>query len=141
MPSIDNSVWVWLVIAIILGLAELTFSGLVLIWSAIGALLASIVAVYAPNNLVLQILVFLGFSVLLILLTRPISKKILNKNSDQSFNPIGKIARVLECTDEEENMYDVMLDSEVWRATSNNKLKKDQKVKVTAISGNKLIVE
>ena len=66
--------YVWLIIAIVLGVVEVVTVNLVSIWFVISSILAMVVSMFT-DNLYIQIGVFVIIGVLLM----PISKKIYNK--------------------------------------------------------------
>lgn len=90
----------WLGAVIVLLVIEIATLGLTTIWFAGGALAAAIAA-GCNANLVVQIIVFVAVSVILLLFTRPIAVRYLNKdhvktNADRF---IGQEAVVLETID------------------------------------------
>lgn len=90
----------WLGAVIVLLVIEIATLGLTTIWFAGGALAAAIAA-GCNANLVVQIIVFVAVSVILLLFTRPIAVRYLNKdhvktNADRF---IGQEAVVLEKID------------------------------------------
>ncbi len=90
----------WLGIVIVLLVIEIFTLGLTTIWFAGGALAACIAAV-CHASLIVQVLVFLVVSVILLLFTRPVAMRYLNKdhvktNADRF---IGQEAVVIEGID------------------------------------------
>ena len=69
----------WLILLGILLIIEIITLGLTTIWFAGGALIAFLVAILG-GAVWLQVVVFLAVSILLLLFTRPIAMKYMNKN-------------------------------------------------------------
>ena len=71
---------IWLIVFVVLLLAELTTVGLTTIWFAIGALVSLIsVTVFNPNWYI-QLIIFIVVSVVSLITLRPIAVKYFNKN-------------------------------------------------------------
>ena len=139
----DNSS-LWLVLTIIFALVEAVTPQLISIWFAGGAIIAFISSLF-QIPIYAQLIIFVGVSVALLVLTRPIIKKLLKvepeaMNSDAK---IGKIGIVTEDIDNIKAIGAVKLDGLEWSAKSadDGVISKDQQVKVVAIEGVKLIVE
>ncbi len=134
---------VWFVIIILAAIIEMNTMDLTSIWFSVGALFAFILAI-ASAPLWLQLVVFVGVSVLLLLLVRPITKRYLKTNviSTNTDRLVGKVA---VCT---KPIYagergEVKIDGKYWMAISNGDqdIEVDEKVEVLAIEGVKLVVD
>lgn len=90
----------WLVLFVVLLLIEIITMGLTTIWFAGGALVAFVMA-YAGAGLPVQIVAFLLVSILLLVLTRPISIRFFNQDRQKTNidSLIGQKAVVLEKID------------------------------------------
>ncbi|SCP96739.1 NfeD family protein [Anaerobium acetethylicum] len=135
----------WLIILAVLLVAELMTFGLVTIWFAGGAL-AAFIAATAGANLGVQIVLFLGVSLVLLFLTRPFAVKYLNKNKTATNvdSLVGQTGIVMEAINNLEGKGKVMLNGQEWTARTRKDetvLAKGKKVTVKKISGVKLIVE
>ncbi len=133
---------VWAVFIVITAIIELQTSDLVTIWFTIGAVGALIAALF-KLPIWLQLVIFLAISVVCLLATRPIAKKLQQKaiirtNSDKV---IGKVALVTKRISEDE-IGEVKIEGREWRAINNNGLtfEEGEKVMVEAIWGTKVIV-
>lgn len=122
--------------------AEIASQQLISIWFAAGSLAAFIAACFS-GSVIVQLSLFLVVSVLLLICTRPIVKRIFrfhiqNTNSQE----IGKIATVIQTIDPTLQQGRVRLDGVDWAAVSKDgiKIPIDTSVRVTAIDGTKLIV-
>lgn len=138
-----SMVQIWLIIVILLVIAEFATATLTTIWFAGGALAGLVLAaIGAP--LWLQAAVFAALSALLLFLTRPLAEKIkgnaVRTNADRL---IGKEAVVIESIDNIEGTGAVRVDGQEWTARSVNaghKIEKGEIVMVRSISGVKLMV-
>ena len=132
---------IWLVIFIVLVIIELLTINLVTIWFAIAAVFALLVDIITRNTM-LEIIVFILSSFLLLLLTKPLIKKIKVKkveatNLDMVINKIGIVTEDIN----QDKVGEVKVLGKRWSAYSNTELKKDEKVKILSIDGVKLKVE
>lgn len=136
---------IWLGILAVLLIVEAVTAGLTTIWFAGGALAASIVC-YVGVSLTAQILVFLSVSLVLLIFTRPLAVKVLNKETLQTNanSLIGKKAVVIKDIDNLAQSGQVRINDIEWTARSaddGEKISKDTVVTIKEIRGVKLIVE
>lgn len=136
------SLFVWGGIFIITVAAEILSQQLISIWFAAGSLAAFIAACLHASS-VTQSILFLIVSILLLICTRPIVKKIFqfqieNTNSQE----IGKVATVIQKIDGENQTGRVRLNGVDWTAISQDGtvIAVDDSVRVVAVDGSKLIV-
>lgn len=135
----------WLIILVIMVIAEFATMGLATIWFAGGALVSFIAAlVGAP--LPAQVVLFFVVSFVLLIFTRPLAKKQFNvkREKTNAESLIGEKAVVLEPINNIAASGQVQIRGQEWtaRAKDNHKqYAKDEIVKVVAIEGVKLIVE
>ena len=116
-----------------------TGTALVSIWLAIAALIAMFCAI-AKLSFLTQCIVFVVSSIILLLLTRPVVKKLQNKTVATNYElDVGKTAIVIEPID---NKGRVTLDGTDWaaRTEDGSKISEGTPVKVVRIDGAKLIV-
>lgn len=133
----------WVVLLILLIVVESITAQMVTIWFAAGAV-GAIVTERLGAQMWLQWVVFVAVSVITLILTRPIAKK-LTKTNAQPTNAdrcIGKIARVTETINNIESKGQVSVDGAIWTARSSDGsvIEKDEQVTVEKIDGVKLIV-
>jgi len=136
---------VWLIILIILIVIEIITLGLSTIWFAGGALVAFIAAAAGADFLV-QIILFLVVSIVLLLFTRPVAVKYLNKDriNTNVDSLIGKQAVVLEDIRNLQGTGKVLLNGIEWTARTavdGEEINKDSIVDIVRVDGVKLIVE
>lgn len=128
---------------VLLLLVELASYNLLTIWLAISALVTGVYAYFFPGQIVVQLLIFLILSIVLIVLTQPLVKKMKiateRTNADRL---IGCDAVVLETIDPIQGTGQVKVMGQVWSAKSQagTVIEKEQTVRVYAIEGVKLVV-
>lgn len=134
---------VWLVIVVLGIIVEAQTTALVSIWFSLSSLVAMVCSL-VNLNIYIQIAAFAVVTIVMILATRPLAKKLnakggLKTNIDKL---IGMVATVTE-TIEPDKKGAVRVYFQDWTAISNknNLIEKGTKVVVKAISGNKLIVD
>ena len=134
---------VWIIVFLIGVIVESQTPQLVSIWFGIAAAIALVCAI-ADFSIYIQLIVFSTISVVLVVATRPLAKKLTN-NTEVKTNAdklIGKIGTIL-ITIEPDNKGIVKVDFQEWTAISfNGKLiEENTKVVIKGIDGNKLIVD
>lgn len=132
---------IWLVIFIVLVIIELLTINLVTIWFAVAAVFALLVDIIIGNTM-LEIAVFTVSSFLLLLLTKPLIKKIKVKeieatNLDMVINKVGIVTE--DILDDKTGEVKVL--GKNWSAYSNTKALKGERVKILSIDGVRLKVE
>ena len=137
-------VFVWLVIAVVLGIFEAATVALVSIWFAIGAV-AAMVPGYFNAPFWVQILVFILVSALCFVFTRPFFKKIIRVNK-QPTNVDRLVGQEGVATDDIENIEcrgKVFISGLTWSARSETGelIPQGAVVTVKKIEGATLVVE
>ena len=136
---------IWLVILIVLLVIEVITLGLSTIWFAGGAL-ASFIAALAGANVAVQVVLFLAVSIILLLFTRPVVMKYLNRNktATNADSLIGEQAVVTQTINNLMSRGEVFIIGMAWTARSGREdevIEKDTVVRILRIDGVKLIVE
>lgn len=135
---------IWLVVLAILLVIEFLTLGLTTVWFAGGALVAFLVSL-AGGPLWSQLLLFIAVSVVLLLFTRPLAVKYLNKDVQKTnVDSIpGQKGIVTATIDNLKAEGQVTIQGMEWtaRAKNGNTIEKGKVVRVTAVEGVKLIVE
>ena len=136
---------VWLIVAGFFFILEIATTGFLVCWLGVGAVLAMVLSFFV-DNIVLQVMLFAISSVVLILFTKPLVKKFIDKKTIPTNidSIIGKEGIVIETIDTIKGVGQVKLGGEVWSAKSfveNVVIEKDTKVVVKEINGVKLVVE
>ena len=142
----DYMVWIWLSAAVALFILEMCTTDLVSIWLSIGALLTTVVvAIFPKIPIPWQILMFIVFSAIMLVLTRRFVKKFLARSKEQATNLelyYDKTAIVVEEINNVNATGAVKINGLVWTARSENNeiIEKDAVVLFKKIDGNKAIV-
>jgi len=132
--------YVWLIIAIALGILELLTTNLVSIWFVISALLSMVVSMFT-DNLWIQFGVFVIFGVALIPISKKIYKKIKVGNISTNFDRIIGMKGIVTEDIAKDNIGEVKVDGKCWSAYSDTNIKKGEPVKVLSINSVKIKVE
>ena len=136
--------WVWIAVIVVACLMEwATQVQLISIWAALGGVVALILELCGVGREV-QIIVFFAVTILAIVLTRPIAKKMTGfiktpTNADMNIDKIGKVTKIV---DEDLGIMRVKVENNDWAAVTENKtvLPVGTEIAVKAIEGVKLIV-
>ena len=136
---------IWLVILIVVLVIEVITLGLSTIWFAGGALAAFIAALLGANVAV-QVVLFLAVSIILLIFTRPVVMRMLNKHktATNAESLIGEQAIVTQTINNLMGRGEVFINGLEWMARSqqdNDTIEKDTVVRILRIDGVKLIVE
>lgn len=132
---------IWIIIFLVLLFIELVTINLVSIWFAIGAL-ASAISTCFTDNITIQIIIFIVVSVIALIITKPIVKKLRVRkieptNLDRIIGKEGVVTKEIS-----KNTYgEVNVKGSIWTATSKKEIKKGASIKVLKIEGVKLLVE
>lgn len=137
--------YIWLGIAVVLAVIEVSTTQLVTLWFVIGAAATAVCsATFLKGQLVWQIVLFIVISAVMLIITRPLVKKLkanepISTNSDRN---IGKTASVISEIDPEFGTGQVRVGNEKWSAKSydGSKISEGTNVKVVGIEGVKLVV-
>lgn len=132
----------WLIVAIIFGIAEAMTPSLTLIWFSIGALILIVLSTFIESILI-QVILFGIISVtLLIVATKIIVKKDENHQYDTNLQAIVKKSGVVRKDILPNETGIVVVENEEWSAISanNEAILENTQVKILKIEGVKLIV-
>ena len=139
--------WVWFVLAIVLVGVELMTTELVAVWFAASAVLLGIVTGIAPSlGIVWQVVIFVVFSALLVVATRPFVKRFTARKKGTETNlelVVGHKALVVTKIENEYEQGEVKINGLVWsaRTLDGDVIEVGTSVIVREIQGNKAIVE
>ena len=95
--------YIWFGIALFMAIIEGVTYQLVSIWFVLGAVVSAIVSIFVPENIWLQIILFIVISVATLIATKPIVKKItrtrkLPTNSDRYIGMKGVVKEEINNT-------------------------------------------
>lgn len=135
---------IWLILAVVFVVAETITVALISVWFAIGAVLAMIAALFG-GAVWLQILIFIASSGILILLTKPLSEKLVNKKAvkTNADRVVGQAGTVLQPIDNLKAEGQVRVMEQIWSARSvdGTPIAAGTPITVKEIQGVKLLVE
>lgn len=140
----NNFAMFWLAIAVIFGVIEATTSTLTTIWMAIAAAFTAIIAAFgvpvAP-----QFLVFAIVSAVLVILTRPLARRVLSKNTvptnaDRIISAKGVVIERISSLNESGQ---IKVMGQIWSAKSetDDDIPEGTVVVVTGLEGVRAVVE
>jgi membrane protein implicated in regulation of membrane protease activity len=136
--------FIWIGFAVLLAVCEVYTVQLVSIWFMLGAICAAITTIFT-DSILIQSTVFLVVSLVAVLATRPLVKRLKRKLGDTPTNAnrlIGQIGVITIDIPSTEDVGQVKVCGQTWSAKSANApINKESKVKVLSIEGVKLIVE
>ena len=133
----------WLIVAGICFVIEIYTIGFFVFWFGIGALITMLSSFFI-SSIYIQAMIFVISSSLLLLFTKPLSKKFIKEDQTTSTNVysiIGKDALVIESINNITCEGKIKINGEIWSAISDTNIEKDTKVKVLSINGVKAKVE
>ncbi|WP_458456666.1 NfeD family protein [Methanobrevibacter sp.] len=133
-------VLIWILIAIVFVILELTTNTFVLLWFAIGSVVAAILN-YLGFDVYIQFTLFVIVSLILILSTRKFANRISPESpkkttAERLIGRTGKVTRQID-----ENTFVVNVSGEEWSAHTNDSVNVDDMVKVVGINSIILIIE
>lgn len=140
----DMTTIIWIAAIIIFGVVEAVTAGLVSIWFVIGGVGGLVVSILG-GQIWLQVVVFFIVSIAALFLTRPLVRKISEKNktATNADRVLGGIGRVTETIDNTIPSGEVYVDGKRWSARSVNGdvITPDTLVRITRMEGVRLFVE
>ena len=142
----SNMVYLWGFLALVMVILELSLSGVLQIWFALGAIAAALVAWFFPGSILAQLLVFLIVSFILMFIGSKIFKKEDEGDSKSHNRVYSIIERTANVTKEINNVTgegQISVGGEQWSAKSKNDtiIPENTTVKVIDIDGVKAVVE
>ena len=134
---------IWFMVIILAIILEEQTAELVSIWFSVGGI-GGIVCALVKLPIYLQFIVFAAVTLILVLATRPLAKK-LTKNSEVKTNVnrlVGMKGKLTKAITEEEKG-EIKIDYQIWQAVSvdDKPIEEGTKVVVKDIVGNHLIVD
>lgn len=137
--------YIWLIAAGVFFVAEIITVGFLVFWLGIGALLAMLVS-FVTDNLIIQVAVFVVSSALLILLTKPLVKKITKKDQTvvtNAFSIIGKTGIVTKEINSSLSVGQIKVQGQNWSAKCEDDeiVPEGSEVEVLKIDGVKAVIK
>ncbi|NLM50333.1 MAG: NfeD family protein [Clostridiaceae bacterium] len=139
---LNPDILLWLILLVAFIVIEAATVSLLTTWFAIGSLF-SLVLAFLGAPFYWQIAVFFVVSFVLLIFTKPfVDKKLMaKKEATNADRVIGKTGVVIEEIDNIKGTGQVKVLNQIWSASSEENIKKGEKVIVKDIRGVKLIVE
>ena len=132
--------YIWLLLAVILGIIEISTTNLVSIWFVISSLLAMVSSLFT-DNILIQIAIFVLVGVLLMPISRKLYSKIKMNNSKTNIDRIIGMKGIVTEDIIKDNIGEVKVDGKYWTATADKTILPDTIVKVLELNSTKLQVE
>jgi membrane protein implicated in regulation of membrane protease activity len=110
---------IWFVVGVLLIVAEMATLTFYLLWLAVGALAATLVALIMPDSIILQVLVGIVVAVLLTIFTKPLTRRMRSSKgfTDVIYQLVGQEGLVMEDIPLE-GLGIVKVGNETWSAQS-----------------------
>ncbi|MBR5202600.1 MAG: NfeD family protein [Clostridia bacterium] len=143
MEFFFENLWaLWVAVGVVALIIEISTAALVSIWFVPAAILTCLVSLITDSFLI-QILVFIILSVIAMIISRKVYKKYIKKDKDDvdaNSKLIGKYGKTTEDTDGLNGK--VLVGDIYWKARTQNdeKIPKDQSVKIVGVEGTTLII-
>ena len=137
---------IWLIASGIFFLGEIVTISFLLFWPGVGAFLAFLTSLIVPENLLVQIVVFVVSTILMIIFTKPLINKLFKNKDNTSMNNsavLGKKGIVIKKMDKDNPVGQVKVNGELWSAIKSDKDKAinvGESVIIEKIDGVKLLV-
>ncbi len=131
----------WLMLTIFLIFIEMITINLTTIWFIVSSLVVLFLSFFI-DSFTIQVALFIILGLILLVKSRPILVKYLNKNKEKT--NIDRIIGMRGVVIDDillKSYGSVKVDGKIWTAYSDKELKKDTFVKILKINGNKLEVE
>ena len=132
--------YIWLLLAVILGIIEISTTNLVSIWFVISSLLAMVSSLFT-DNILIQIAIFVLVGVLLMPISRKLYSKIKMNNSKTNIDRIIGMKGIVTEDIIKDNIGEVKVDGKKWSAYSDTDIYKGENIKVLSINSVKLKVK
>ena len=133
----------WLIAAVVLGVFEASTVNLITLWFAVSALIVAVIAALGAGAGV-QITVFIVVSAILVVATRPLARRFLNRNTvaTNADRIISAKGVVVEEINSIKGCGQVKVMGQVWSAKSENgdNIAEGTNVTVVALEGVKVVV-
>lgn len=138
---LEYMVWFWLALFVVALIIEVVTADMISIWFALASIPSFIIALL-EGHIVWQIVSFIFFTAVLLLLTRPVVKKYLKTNEIKTNVDamVGMTVTVIKDIRPDE-VGRVIVRSIDWAAMSKETILVGEHARVLDVDGNKLIVE
>ena len=132
--------YIWLAIAVILAVLEMSTVSLVSIWYIISSLAAMIISLFT-DNIIIQIAVFVLLGTVLLVSTKDLVKKILPEKIKTNIDRIIGMEGIVTVRITKKVPGEVKVDGKCWTAVADETIPVDSTVKILEINSTKLKVK
>lgn len=134
-------IYLWIGIVILLTIIELITINLTTIWFVISGLITLIISFYV-KSFITQFCFFAIVGLILLIVTKPFVEKIMKKryirlNEKELLDSIGVVTKEIK----KNNYGEVLIAGITYLAYADNKIVKDEQIKVIEVNPNKIKVE
>lgn len=138
---LEYMVWFWLALFVVALIIEIVSADMISIWFALASIPSFIIALL-EGHIVVQIVSFIFFTAILLILTRPVVKKYLKTNEIKTNVDamVGMTVTVIKDIRPDE-IGRVVVRAIDWAAMSKETILVGEHARVLDVDGNKLIVE
>lgn len=127
----------WAIVTVTMAILEIIIPGLVTIWFACSGLALVLISEMVKNSTA-EFFIFSVISLLLVVFTRPVLKKWLEKGKVRAYEGEGSETVIENIT--EDGKYEVRFKGILWTAISPYIFVKGEKVLIEGFEGNKIIL-
>ena len=132
--------YIWLAIAVVLAIIEMSTVNLVSIWFIISSILAMIISLFT-DNIVIQVAIFVLGGTLLLILTKDAIKKILPVKTKTNIDRIIGMKGIVTEKITKKTSGEVKVDGKRWTAIADETINTDETVEILEINSTKLKVK
>jgi len=132
--------YIWLAIAVILAIIEMSTVNLVSIWYILSSIITMIVSLFI-DNVVIQVAIFVLGGTILLLLTKDAIKKILPEKTKTNIDRIIGMKGIVTEKITKKTPGVVKVDGKFWTAVADENIPTDTTVEILEINSTKLKVK
>ena len=132
--------YVWLAVAVILAIIEMSTVNLVSIWFIISSILAMIISLFT-QNIIIQMAIFVLGGTLLLIITKDAIKKILPVKTKTNIDRIIGMKGIVTEKITKKTPGEVKVDGKRWTAIADETINTDETVEILEINSTKLKVK
>ena len=132
--------YIWLLIAVILAIIEMSTINLVSIWYIISSIIAMLISLFT-DNIIIQIYIFVLGGTILLILTKNAVKKILPEKTKTNIDRIIGMEGIITEKITKKTSGVVKVDGKYWTAIADETIEENTSVKILEINSTKLKVE
>ena len=132
--------YIWLAIAVVLAIIEMSTVNLVSIWFIISSMLAMIISLFT-DNIFIQMAIFVLGGTLLLILTKDAIKKILPVKTKTNIDRIIGMKGIVTEKITKKTLGEVKVDGKRWTAIADETINTDETVEILEINSTKLKVK